>query len=174
MYNGTQPELDGRQETLLGIAEKVQAEFAALPAPAHLSADAQEQYLAGQKIYHREGHCVTCHQPHGQGLDPAFPSIAKSPWVNTDENRLIKLSLFGLMGPVEINGKKYDGTVPMTPFGGMLNDEELASVLTFVRNSFGNQADPVTADKVKAVRTTSGARATLYTVEDLLKEHPLK
>ena len=161
-------------DRLAGIAEKVQAEFAALPAPAHLSADAQEQYLAGQKIYHREGHCVTCHQPNGQGLDPAFPSIAKSPWVNTDENRLIKLSLFGLMGPVEINGKKYDGTVPMTPFGGMLNDEELASVLTFVRNSFGNQADPVTADKVKAVRTTSGARATLYTVEDLLKEHPLK
>ncbi len=62
----------------------------------------------------------------------------------------------------------------MTPFGGMLSDEELASVLTFVRNSFGNQADPVTAEKVKAVRTASGARATLYTVEELQKDPPLK
>ena len=51
------------------------------------------------------------------------------------------------MGPLEINGKKYDGQVPMTPFGGMLKDDELAAVLTFVRNSFGNQADPITAGR---------------------------
>ena len=92
----------------------------------------------------------------------------------TERDNGISLAMFGLMGPLEINGRKYDGQVPMTPFGGMLSDEELASVLTFVRNSFGNQADPVTAAQIKAIRTTVGTRATLYTVEDLLKEHPMK
>jgi hypothetical protein len=62
---------------------------------------------------------MTCHQPNGKGLDPAFPSIEKSPWVTGDADRLIKLAMYGLMGPLEINGKKYDDQVPMTPFGGM-------------------------------------------------------
>jgi mono/diheme cytochrome c family protein len=78
------------------------------------------------------------------------------------------------MGPLELNGKKYDGTVPMTPFGGLLKDDEVAAVLTFVRNSFGNQAPPVSTDEVKKIRDAIGPRATLYNVSDLLKEHPLE
>jgi mono/diheme cytochrome c family protein len=152
----------------------VVAEHPVLPAPGHLSDDEKKQYLAGQEIYFRDGHCTTCHQPNGQGLDPAFPSLAKSPWVNGNTERLIKLSLYGIMGPLELNGKKYDGSVPMTPFGGLLKDEELASVLTFVRNSFGNEAKAVTGGEVRRVREATGQRATLYTVEELLREHPLE
>jgi mono/diheme cytochrome c family protein len=161
-------------DRLAGIAEKEKAEHPVLPAPAHLSDAAKKQYLAGQEIYFRDAHCATCHQPNGQGLDPAFPSISKSVWVNSDPDRLIKLTLFGLMGPLELNGKKYDGTVPMTPFGGLLKDDEIAAVLTFVRNSFGNQSDPVTVEQVQKIRTAAGSRVALYTVEELLKEHPLK
>jgi mono/diheme cytochrome c family protein len=62
----------------------------------------------------------------------------------------------------------------MTPFGGMLQDEEVAAVLTFVRNHFGNQAEPITTEQVKAVRTATAGRTFFYTVEELLKEHPLK
>lgn len=69
---------------------------------------------------------MTCHQPNGKGLDPAFPPLEKSEWVTGDPERLIKMTLYGLMGPIEVNGKKYDGQVPMTPFGGLLNDNELA------------------------------------------------
>jgi hypothetical protein len=61
----------------------------------------------------------------------------------------------------------------MTPFGGMLKDDEVAAVLTFVRNSFGNKADPIQPDQVKKVRTANPNRQLLYTTEDLLKEHPL-
>ncbi len=161
-------------DRLAGIAEKEKAEHPVLPAPSHLSDTAKQQYLAGQEIYFRDAHCATCHQPNGQGLDPAFPSLARSPWVNGEPDRLIKLTLFGLMGPLELNGKKYDGTVPMTPFGGLLKDDEIAAVLTFVRNSFGNQSDPVTVEQVQKIRTAAGQRVTLYTVEELLKEHPLK
>jgi mono/diheme cytochrome c family protein len=145
-----------------------------VPAPDRLAAEAKEQFLVGQKIYFREGLCVTCHQPDGKGLDPAFPTLEKSPWVTGDPDRLIKLTLYGLMGPMELNGKKYDGQVPMTPFGGMLNDAELAAVLTFVRNTFGNEAAPITAAQVAAVRKATAGRAAFYTVEELLKQHPMK
>jgi mono/diheme cytochrome c family protein len=77
------------------------------------------------------------------------------------------------MGPLELNGKKYDGQVPMTPFGGMLNDAEMASVLTFVRNSFGNKADVITPDQVQKVRAKYPGRVNFFTVEELIKEHPL-
>lgn len=161
-------------DRLAGIAEVEKPEFAVLPAPAHLDDAAKKQYMEGQKIYHREGHCVTCHQPTGKGLDPAFPSLEKSPWVSGDPQRLIKLAMYGLMGPMEVNGKKYDGQVPMTPFAGMLKDDEMAAVLTFVRNSFGNQAGPVQPAQVKAIRDANPGRLMFYTTEQLLKEHPLE
>lgn len=169
-----EPAIKTAGDRLAGIVEVEKPEFAELAAPAHLSAEAKAQYSAGQKIYFREGHCVTCHQPNGKGLDPAFPSIEKSEWVTGDTNRLIKLAMYGLMGPLEVNGKKYDGQVPMTPFGGMLKDDEMAAVLTFVRNSFGNKADPVTAAQVKAIRDANPGRMMFYTTDQLLKEHPMK
>lgn len=161
-------------DRLAGIAEKPQAEYVVVPAPKHLDAAAQKRFLAGQEVYHREGSCMTCHRGDGNGLPPAFPSIASSPWVTTDRDRLIKIALYGLMGPLEVNGKKFDGQVPMTPFGGMYSDEEIASVLTFVRNHFGNRADPVTPEQVKAVRASQPGRVNLYTVDELLSQHPFK
>ena len=56
------------------------------------------------------------------------------------------------MGPIEVKGVKYPGLVPMTPFGGMLKDDEVAAVMTYVRNSFGNKASPVKPEEVKKVR----------------------
>ncbi len=159
---------------LAGVSEVEKPEHPQLPAPLHLSTTGQQQYLAGQQIYLREGYCVTCHQANGKGLDPAFPSLAKSPWVTDDAERLIKLTLYGLMGPLEVNGKKYDGQVPMTPFGGLLKDDELAAVLTFVRNSFGNEAAPIQAADVQNVRAKNPGRMMLYQTEDLLREHPMK
>ncbi|MGV3660342.1 MAG: c-type cytochrome [Prosthecobacter sp.] len=161
-------------DRLAGIAEKPQAEFTVVPAPDHLDAAAKKQFVAGQEVYNREGLCMTCHRGDGGGLPPAFPSIASSPWVTEDKERLIKLVLFGLMGPLEVNGKKFDGQVPMTPFAGMLKDEEVANVLTFVRNHFGNKADAVSAAEVKAVRSAQPGRMMFYTVDELLKQHPMK
>jgi hypothetical protein len=88
------------------------------------------------------------------------------------DERIIKLVLKGMYGPIEVNGKKYPGQVPMTPFEGMLKDDEVAAVITYVRNSFGNKAPAVTADKVKAVRASIKGKVGFYTPEDLLKQHP--
>ena len=161
-------------DRLNGVVEVEKPEFAEIPAPGHLSSAEKAQYMAGQKVYFREGHCATCHQVNGKGLDPAFPSLEKSSWVAGSPERLIKLAMYGLMGPLEINGKKYDGQVPMTPFGGMLKDDEMAAVLTFVRNSFGNKASAVTPEQVKSVRDANAGRVMFFMTDELLKQHPLE
>jgi putative heme-binding domain-containing protein len=140
--------------------------------PDHLKGEERKAFLRGAEIYSREGHCVTCHQPDGEGLAlSGFPPISKSSWV-ADEDRLIKLTLKGMFGPLELDGKKYPGLTPMTPFGGLLNDEELASVLTYVRNSFGNKAAPVTAARVKQVREATQDKVDFYTPEELMGAKP--
>lgn len=134
-----------------------------------------ELLLSGQEIYTRDGYCATCHQEDGEGLSASgFPPLAGSEWVMGDQERLIKLTLKGMIGPIEVKGKKFPGQVPMTPFGGMLNDEEVASVLTYVRNSFGNDAAPISPEKVKAIREKIKDKEGFYTSEELLKEHPFK
>lgn len=135
----------------------------------------KDVYLAGKTIYNREGFCVTCHQPDGKGLElSGFPPLIENEWVTGNEKRLIKLVLKGLSGPIEVSGKKYPGQVPMTPFGGLLNDEELAAVLTYVRNAFGNTAGAVSADKVKKVRADIKEKEGFYSPEELMQQHPLK
>ncbi len=159
---------------LEGVEDAVVDEHPAPPVPAHLTGSDKQQFLAGHEVYFRDAHCVTCHQPDGKGIDPAFPPLAMSNWVTGDPDRLIKLTLHGMMGPFELNGKKYAGLVPMTPFGGMLDDAEVAAVLTYVRNSFGNKAAAVQPAQVAAVREASKGRQSFYLADELLKEHPMK
>ena len=134
-----------------------------------------ELFKKGKEIYARDGYCNTCHQPDGKGLfSSGYPPLANSKWVDGNEDRLIKVVLKGLLGPIEVNGKKYPGQVPMTPFEGLLNDEEVAAVLTYVRNSFGNQASAIQPEKVKQVRAAVKNVEGFYTPEKLLSEHPLE
>lgn len=144
--------------------------------PAPQAAGIKSEVLArGKAIYMRDGSCATCHQPDGKGLTGSgFPPLSASAWVTGSEDRLIKLVLKGLYGPIEVNGKKYPGQVPMTPFEGMLKDDEAAAVLTYIRNAFGNKAPAVTAEKVKSVRAAIKDKTGFYTPEELLKQHPLE
>lgn len=135
----------------------------------------RELFIKGKEIYGRDGNCSTCHQPDGQGLAASgFPPLADTNWVLGDEERLIKLVLKGLQGPIEVQGEEYPGQVPMTPFEGMLNDEEVAAVLTFVRNSFGNEAPAITPEEVSEVRAAVEEKTGFYTPGELLKEHPME
>jgi mono/diheme cytochrome c family protein/glucose/arabinose dehydrogenase len=144
-------------------------------APKHLQKADAVRFVKGAEIYGREAHCITCHQPDGKGLpDSGFPPLNGTEWAQGDSNRLIKLTLKGLMGPIEVAGKKYPGQVPMTPFESLLNDDEIASVLTYVRNSFGNKASPIRPGDVKKVRAEIKGKVGLYSPDELLKQHPLK
>ncbi len=133
-----------------------------------------EAFNQGKALYSKEGFCITCHQADGKGLPGSgFPPLSGTEWVTGSEDRLIKIILKGLMGPIVVDGKNYEGMVPMTPFEGMLNDQELAAVATYVRNSFGNKASVVSPEKVKEVRAKLQGKKAFYQSKKLLKEHPL-
>jgi nitrite reductase (NO-forming) len=101
----------------------------------------------GQKLY--QTYCVGCHQAEGQGIPGTFPPLAKSDYVLGDSSRSIETVVNGLHGPIEVNGQPYNGTMPPM---GHLKDEEIAQILSYVRSSWGNTADPVSAADVAAVR----------------------
>ena len=129
----------------------------------------------GREIYAKEGYCATCHQPDGRGLSASqFPPLTGTKWVLGNEDRMIKLVLKGIMGPMDVDGKTYPGQVPMTPFGGLLKDDEVAAVLTYVRNSFGNQAPAILPDRVKKVRAATVKKQDFYSADQLLREHPME
>ncbi|MFT5885882.1 MAG: mono/diheme cytochrome c family protein/glucose/arabinose dehydrogenase [Arcticibacterium sp.] len=130
---------------------------------------------SGKEIFNKDGYCATCHQPDGKGLEASgFPPLVKNEWVNGSSERLVKLVLKGIYGPIKVDGKTYPGQVPMTPFGNLLNDNEIAAVLTYVRKSFGNNAEPIYPEGVAAIRKRIKDKEGFYTPEELLKEHPMK
>jgi cytochrome c oxidase cbb3-type subunit 2 len=124
----------------------------------------QQQMDAGKEVYMKAaaggGMCFTCHQPNGEGLAGQFPPLAGSDWVLGDKERLIKISMYGLMGEIEVNGVKYNNV--MAPPGippGSLTDDQIANVLTYIRNDWGNSASAVSAEEVATVRASLKGRA---------------
>lgn len=152
--------------------KSVQAEEAP-KAVTTLKGEEKKLFDLGAEVYRREAHCITCHQADGQGLPAAqFPSVAKSSWVNGDPRRLIRIVLHGLMGPIDVNGTKYPGQVPMTAFKG-LSDQEVAGVVTYVRNAFGNQGSAVTPAQVAAEREATKDVQGFLVPAELQKQFPL-
>ncbi|WP_162415564.1 PVC-type heme-binding CxxCH protein [Cyclobacterium roseum] len=145
------------------------------PSNSRLKGEDLTLFQMGKAIYSREGFCITCHQPDGNGLSASgFPPLAGTQWVNGSEERLVKIILNGLMGPIEVLDKEYPGQVPMTPYAGMLNDKEVAAVATYVRNSFGNESSPIKPEKVAAVREATKGKQGFYSPAELLQEHPME
>jgi len=107
----------------------------------------ETQIAAGKKLY--AGTCSTCHQNEGQGMEGVFPPLAKSDFLMADKKRSIEIILNGLSGKVTVNGKEYNSVMPSM---SQLNDDEIANILTFIRNSWGNKGDAVSATEVKEVR----------------------
>lgn len=107
--------------------------------------------------------CAACHQPEGQGMARVAPPLAGSEWVLGDEERLIRVVVHGLTGPIEVNGQPFDGSMPA--WGASLTDEEIAGVLTHLRRSWGNEAPAVSVAAVEAVRGTE--RSTPWTAPEL-------
>ncbi|MFT5686936.1 MAG: mono/diheme cytochrome c family protein [Myxococcota bacterium] len=117
----------------------------------------------GEQVYAQV--CIACHQANGEGLPGAFPPLVASDWAVGDPERPIKIILSGLQGPIEVKGTTYNSI--MTPQGSILSDVEIANVLTYVRSTWGNAADAVTAEQVTAVRTATADRTAPWTVAEL-------
>jgi mono/diheme cytochrome c family protein len=109
--------------------------------------------------------CSACHGPNGEG-GPAAPPLAESEWVTGPVSNLIKIQLRGLTGPITVKGKEYNFPAPMAPMAYQ-TDEQIAAVLTYVRNNFGNKASAVTAEQVAALRSEVGKP--ILTAEELIQ-----
>lgn len=107
--------------------------------------------------------CAACHQPDGKGLEHGFPPLAGSARLLGDAAMPAGIVLLGMQGPVTASGQPYNNIMPAMP----LKDDEIADVLTYVRQNFGNDVAPVTAAQVKARREALGARKEPLTAKDL-------
>lgn len=117
---------------------------------------AVDPMVAGKKLY--AGTCQACHQENGKGVPGAFPPLAGSEWAMGSEERVIRILLHGLGGPVSVEGVTYNGAMPAFGQGGYnWDDNKIAQVLTYVRQSWGNTAAPVTKEKVAEIRAAESA-----------------
>ncbi|RFC51303.1 MAG: Cytochrome c [Verrucomicrobia bacterium] len=117
--------------------------------------------------------CATCHQVTGLGVPGVYPPLAESEWVNGSEERLIRIVLHGLKGPVSVKGTVYSAAA-MPVFGKVAasgynwSDDKIAAVLTYIRASFGNKAPAVTSEQVAAIHAKEADRKE-WSAEELLK-----
>ena len=111
--------------------------------------------------------CFACHQATGLGLPGIYPPLAGSEWAQGTEDRIIRIVLDGVSGPITVKGSQFNNTMP--PFGPALKDEQIADVLTYVRSAWGNKAAPVSPVKVKAIRAAIADHTGPWSPEELLK-----
>jgi len=105
-----------------------------------------EKMESGKNIYMKT--CFACHQAEGQGIPNAFPPLAKSDYLNADVNRAIEIVLKGKAGEITVNGKKYNSVMTRQS----ISNDEIADVMTYVYNSWGNNKTNVTKRQVDAVK----------------------
>lgn len=115
-----------------------------------------------------DANCALCHNTDGSGKPGQAPPLAGSEWVvTTGVNRLIHIPLVGLAGPIKVMGQEWN--LNMAAMGAAYSDEQLADVLSYIRNSWGNKASVVTPEQVKKVRADLGGRSQPYSADELMK-----
>ncbi|HUS35981.1 MAG TPA: c-type cytochrome, partial [Verrucomicrobiae bacterium] len=153
VYLGSQAEAGSEaQKRVASLQAEVREAIKSDPKIANLTKEIQ--IARGKQVFMQT--CFVCHQPSGEGIPSQIPPLAKSDFLMADKERSIRVVLQGLSGEVQVNDKKFNGI--MVPLNN-LADEEIANVLTYVRNSFGNTGDPVAPDEVRKVRSESPAPA---------------
>ncbi|MDN5199743.1 copper-containing nitrite reductase [Fulvivirgaceae bacterium BMA10] len=143
IYSGKQSE---------GIYNPEGGSIQEMPGESDIPEEAVAQSLSdrmelGKQVYSRT--CFACHQANGEGIANAFPPLANSDYLNADVNRAIDIVLNGKSGEITVNGVKYNSVMTKQ----VLSDEEVANVLTYVYNSWGNNKTEVTPAMVKSRKT---------------------
>lgn len=118
----------------------------------------------GAKVF--SSNCASCHQPNGKGVPGVYPSLVASAFVQGEPSVPVRIILHGFKGEIERNGTKFNGV--MTPFKDALSDEEIADVLTFIRASWGNTAEPIDAATVADIRAKFAGHSGQFIESELL------
>ncbi|MDI3258568.1 MAG: copper-containing nitrite reductase [Sinobacteraceae bacterium] len=150
----------GKEVDSAYLGDRAQPNLHAVAAAAKANASGtlgkDDQIAAGRQLF--TGTCSVCHQANGEGLPGVFPPLAKSDFLaalaSQDKAKLIGIPLHGLTGKVTVNGKDYDSVMPPM---SQLTDDEVANILTFVLNSWGNPGGQISKDEVSKVRAQPAA-----------------
>jgi mono/diheme cytochrome c family protein len=121
----------------------------------------------GKKLYAKT--CQQCHQADGKGIPGVYPHLVQSSWVLGREDRLAHLLILGMSGPLEVDGQHFNGNMPPV---GMWKDRDIAAVLTYIRQEWGNVAPAVSEDAVVAARKDIGKRSSPWNPAEILKAFP--
>lgn len=132
-----------------------------------LSDEEKQQFAQGRKFFLSS--CSGCHGNDGAGLNRFAPPLRKSEWVLGDERRLALIILHGIEGPLDVAGKRYGEPeiLPVMPGHSTLDDGTIASILTYIRNEWGNQAGAVSRKSIGRIRITNQGRVLPWTAEEL-------
>ncbi|MDB6025464.1 MAG: dehydrogenase [Verrucomicrobiales bacterium] len=141
-----------------------QPDYVAPPVIKPLSLDQQKRFENGRDLFATT--CAACHQLTGLGMEGLAPPLADSQWVLGPENRLARIVLSGVKGPIEVNGKKFELEMPSL---NTMDDEQLASILTYIRREWEHTADPIDPATLKKTRAETATRNEAWTSADLLK-----
>ena len=109
-----------------------------------IEGDGTDSSINGKTVFNAQ--CAACHQANGQGIPGAFPPLAGSEWVVAPRDIPIAIVHDGLQGPIDVKGQTYEGMMPA--FKGTLSNDEIAAVLSYVRQEWSNQAEPITGKQV--------------------------
>jgi nitrite reductase (NO-forming) len=151
VYLGRQAEAGSEAEKRVrALEEQMQQAIKSTPAIANLTKELQVE--KGKQVFMQT--CFVCHQVDGKGIPNQIPPLAGSDFLMADHERAIRIVLQGQTGELTVNGKKYNGT--MVPLNN-LSDDEIANVLTYVKNSWGNTAPAVKSDTVRRIRSEAPA-----------------
>jgi len=124
----------------------------------------EKRYAAGRDLFTQL--CAVCHQPSGLGQDGTAPALVDSEWVLGTEERSVRIILHGLRGPIKVGKKTVDMEMPNI---STLSDEQIASVLTYIRREWGHEGKPVEPESVQRIRAATATRGDIqWTAEELL------
>ncbi len=115
----------------------------------------------GKRLY---SNCMSCHQANGRGLPPVYPPLRGSEIAHGDPATLVKIVMYGLEGPIKVDGQSYNQVMPAAP---LRTDDEIAAVLTYVRSAWGNTGEPIDTALVAKVREETKGRNRPFTSKEL-------
>ncbi|MEI6712315.1 MAG: c-type cytochrome [Verrucomicrobiota bacterium] len=133
------------------------------PATAPLSAADQLRFDSGKQLF--SGICAACHQTHGKGMEGLAPPLVDSEWVLGSPERLSRIVLHGVRGPIKVKGAGFNLDMPAL---GFLDDAQIASILTYIRREWDHTAPPIASETVRDIRHTETARKDAWTETELL------
>jgi mono/diheme cytochrome c family protein len=111
--------------------------------------------------------CAACHQPNGTGMAKLAPPLAGSEWVAGPPERLVRILLHGLSGPVQVNGEPWNLAMPALGVTGLLDDEKISGVLSYIRRAWGNTGSLIEPALVASIRRETAARTLAWTADEL-------